>query len=164
MNIVRIPMPNIEKIDGWPSESANKKMIDVIRKNKPDSTDVISIIKYQKFIDKEVDIYGASEELISIYINPWVGSFQSELIGLPDYYYITRTYINSQFINGDRKVVFLPYYKGYDKTNQVAHKIYEEVYNEAYGQVDIVPIYSDLIIPYQGAIHCITNLIPSVNQ
>ena len=156
-------MPNIEKRYGHPLDTHFNKIIDIIKRNQSDPT-LNSKIPFDAFLRKDIDPESLAQELLKDYRRIKSVAMQKKLLGIPEYHYITRTYINSLFVNGKKKAVLLPVYRGYDEFNKEARRIYEEVYSEAYGEVDIVPIYTDILIPFDGAIHCITNTVPSAKR
>ncbi|MGA1844863.1 MAG: agmatine deiminase family protein [bacterium] len=157
MRVYRVPMPNIEKRSGHPIDGYYAKIIDIINRNlsleagSEDST----------LWDTGLCPEEAAEVLLEDFEKIKEMSLRNRLLGIPESHYVTRTYLNSLFINGNRKAVLLPVYEDHEGLNARVRTIYEEVYTEAYGTVDIIPVYADLLIPFDGAIHCITATLPA---
>lgn len=77
------------------------------------------------------------------------------------YHTIYKTYLNSIFIEGKGgKLLLIPSYEGLSKIENEVKKKYEEAYPGA----RIVFINCDGIIKQFGAIHCITLLIPDIED
>ena len=165
MTIHWVPMPNMEKKAGHPLDDYYRKLTDIIDKNR-------SVLnagsKFSLYLDQAYQgeskennaLQETADELLVNIQRMKAESFEKKLLGVSEHHYLTRTYLNSLFINGNKKAVLLPFYKDFDELNQKAYEIYQKVYTSVYGDVDIIPLYSDILIPYSGAIHCITNIIP----
>lgn len=160
MKIFSVPMPNIEKRSGHPFDSHFKKITDIIKKNQSDPV-LASRISDDPLPHEYINLENLAMDLLRDFQQIKSIAMQKKLLGVQEYHYVTRTYINSLFVNGKKKAVLLPFYQGYEDLNNEARSIYEKAYNEAYEGVDIVPVYSDILIPFDGAIHCITNTIPA---
>jgi agmatine/peptidylarginine deiminase len=122
--------------------------------------DMPQIIKYQdeKKISLRFENYGDTEDKADEYSNSSLGSMKTSEDEKGTIVY--RSLLNYLHLRGKTDLLLVPFYREERLMMKTYKESFERIMKQIYPGVQIKFIDSDRLIEGQGAIHCITNVIP----
>ena len=135
-------------IDNYPTNEAKTLLIKA-------NTELI--FQYTKFYDL-LDGNKSKNQMLKSCLHTNLNN----VLSLDIYDYEYPTFLNSTFIKtkNNKNILLVPRYKNFRNLESEIEKIYQGLYPYS----EIIFVNSDFLISDHGAVHCITNYIPSYNK